>query len=76
MISGRTVEDVAAGKPAQKPADEREDAAPAKAGATPCPGFVPPALATLEPKPPRGDGWVHEIKFDGYRLQARIAAAR
>ena len=36
------------------------------------PGFVPPALATLKPKPPRGAGWVHEIKFDGYRLQAQI----
>lgn len=25
----------------------------------------------VEAKPPIGDGWVHEIKFDGYRLQAR-----
>jgi len=30
--------------------------------------FVPPQLATLVSGPPRGDGWVHEIKFDGYRL--------
>ncbi|WP_313618027.1 DNA ligase D [Agrobacterium sp.] len=35
-------------------------------------GFVQPALATLKPKPPAGDGWLHEIKFDGYRLQAHI----
>jgi bifunctional non-homologous end joining protein LigD len=23
-------------------------------------------------KPPNGSQWVHEIKFDGYRIQARI----
>jgi bifunctional non-homologous end joining protein LigD len=36
------------------------------------PAFVPPSLATLRDKPPRGEGWVHEIKFDGYRIQARL----
>ena len=38
------------------------------------PGFVEPALATLRAKPPTGTGCVHEIKFDGYRLQACAAA--
>jgi bifunctional non-homologous end joining protein LigD len=37
------------------------------------PAFVPPCLATLTDAPPEGDDWVHEIKLDGYRLQARIA---
>ncbi|MCO5148290.1 MAG: DNA ligase D [Aquamicrobium sp.] len=36
------------------------------------PDFVPPQLATLKPHAPDGTGWVHEIKFDGYRLQARL----
>jgi bifunctional non-homologous end joining protein LigD len=36
------------------------------------PDFVPPQLATLKPHAPTGTGWVHEIKFDGYRLQARL----
>ncbi|SMC52050.1 DNA ligase D [Rhizobium sp. RU36D] len=36
------------------------------------PEFVEPALATLKAKPPSGGKWLHEIKFDGYRLQARI----
>jgi bifunctional non-homologous end joining protein LigD len=36
------------------------------------PDFVAPCLATLVAKPPVGDDWVHEIKFDGYRIQARI----
>ena len=36
------------------------------------PGFVEPMLATLSKSPPAGDRWLHEIKFDGYRLQAHI----
>lgn len=32
------------------------------------PEFVPPQLATLVEKPPAGDEWFHELKFDGYRL--------
>jgi bifunctional non-homologous end joining protein LigD len=43
---------------------------------TSLPSFVEPTLATLSPKPPTGDRWIHEIKFDGYRLQARIEAGR
>jgi bifunctional non-homologous end joining protein LigD len=37
------------------------------------PAFVEPELATLVPHAPKGKGWVHEIKYDGYRLIARIA---
>ncbi len=36
------------------------------------PAFVNPCLATLAEKPPDGDNWIHEIKFDGYRIQARL----
>lgn len=36
------------------------------------PAFIPPCLATLADAPPEGDAWVHEIKYDGYRIQARI----
>jgi bifunctional non-homologous end joining protein LigD len=39
----------------------------------PLPAFVPPSLATLRATAPSGEGWVHEIKFDGYRIQARLA---
>ena len=40
------------------------------------PEFLPPTLATLAAAPPAGERWLHEIKFDGYRLQARIEAGR
>ena len=36
------------------------------------PSFIAPQLATLVDRPPVGDKWVHEIKFDGYRLQLRV----
>lgn len=34
------------------------------------PGFVEPCLATAAREPPRGTKWIHEVKFDGYRLLA------
>jgi bifunctional non-homologous end joining protein LigD len=37
------------------------------------PRFVEPQLALLVKTPPSGNGWAHEIKFDGYRLHARIS---
>lgn len=49
-------------------------------GVTPEPKGVPaklplslsPQLATLVEEPPRGEGWIYEVKFDGYRVLARI----
>jgi ATP-dependent DNA ligase len=35
----------------------------------PIPKYVEPLFATLWEHPPKGENWVHEIKFDGYRLQ-------
>ena len=40
------------------------------------PVFVEPALASLADVAPGGPGWLHEIKFDGYRLQARIDGSK
>jgi bifunctional non-homologous end joining protein LigD len=39
--------------------------------ATPLPDFVPPQLATRVDAAPDGADWLHEIKLDGYRIQAR-----
>jgi bifunctional non-homologous end joining protein LigD len=73
--TGRSIEAVAAG----------EEAAPAGARTPPrvkgavtrgFPGFVAPALATLRPEASGGERWVHEIKFDGYRLQAHVRGGR
>src|SRR5436190_16573363 len=42
----------------------------------PMPAYVEPCLATLADRAPGGDRWVHEIKFDGYRLQLHIAGGQ
>lgn len=36
------------------------------------PEFVAPQLATLVKEPPKGDEWLHELKFDGYRLLCHL----
>lgn len=38
------------------------------------PAFLPPQLAVQVSQPPAGNGWVHELKLDGYRIQANIDA--
>jgi bifunctional non-homologous end joining protein LigD len=54
------------------PAAPLKVAPPAKLKKAALPGFVPPQLAKSVDRPPRGGGWGHEIKFDGYRLQLRV----
>ena len=37
------------------------------------PDFIPPQLCETLERPPAGGKWLHEIKFDGYRIQMRVA---
>lgn len=77
VLTGRSIADVKAGHKGKAPPNPGKAATPAKAlKKTPLPDFIPPSLATLAPKPPQGDDWLHEIKFDGYRLQVRIADSK
>ena len=55
--------------------EARRRAAPVKTAKT-MPGFVEPQLTRLLDKPPSGPAWVHEVKFDGYRMQLRVAGGR
>ncbi len=59
-----------------KPPAPKERDWPKGAKKATMPDFTEPELAKLKPKPPAGDRWVHEIKFDGYRLQAKIKDGR
>ena len=59
-----------------KPVKAKPASRSAKAESEPLPRFVEPCLATLQDKPPAGDAWLHEVKFDGYRLQARLSAGK
>ncbi|MDK2745399.1 MAG: DNA ligase D [Nitrospira sp. BO4] len=41
-------------------------------GTVTCPAWISPQLATLVDKIPEGEGWIHELKYDGYRMLCRI----
>ena len=70
--SARTMDEIAAGTE-----PEGDDAPAARAvwhaRASELPATVPLSLATLVPEPPDGDAWLHEVKYDGYRIAARVA---
>ena len=57
-------------------ADERKNKARkdvSTSTAADLPDFIPPQLCETLERPPAGDKWLHEIKFDGYRIQMRVA---
>lgn len=67
VVSGRTIEDVRSG--GARVWSKGSERAP-KAAKPPKWAFVEPALATRVEDAPKGDTWIHEIKYDGYRIQA------
>ena len=69
--TGRSLAEVAGKPPAPVDPAKCKDARKAA-----LPRFVEPALASLTARPPAGARWLHEIKFDGYRIQARIENGR
>ena len=86
--SGRTMAEIAAGNVewvegrrfkddgqarGKKRLGKGGDGASAK---SPPPKFVAPQLATLVEAPPEGKDWLHEIKFDGYRVIAAVGGGR
>ena len=80
--SGRTMAEIAAGNvewvegvrfKQAKPSGKASKASARKAEP---PKFVAPQLATAADVPPGGDDWLHEIKFDGYRIIAAIGGGR
>ncbi|MCX7586613.1 DNA ligase D [Phenylobacterium sp. 58.2.17] len=46
---------------------------PAKRKTAAMPDFIEPQLCRTQDRPPNGSGWAHEVKFDGYRMQLRVA---
>ncbi len=83
--SGLTVEQVGERNPAvwhsapAKNTPAAHEAKPARrraAKVAKLPGFIEPCLAKLKTAAPAGAGWVHELKFDGYRMQAHVSGGR
>jgi bifunctional non-homologous end joining protein LigD len=82
VATGRTMKQIAADR--SRVWSRRGEAAAAGSLADPAavagaaqarlPEALRPQLATLAATAPQGDDWIHEIKFDGYRIIARIQA--
>ena len=66
------VERVAGPPIVARPADPRQ----AGLFDLPLPGWMRPCLLTLVDKPPAGPQWVHEIKWDGYRVSVYVEAGK
>ena len=68
--------DAAAARAANKKPTSAKARAPAKPPkgkkVAALPDFVAPELCISVDRPPGGEGWCHEIKFDGYRVQLRV----
>src|SRR6195952_3037175 len=60
----------AGARPSKVKASKAKQGKAKKVGAMP--EFVAPQLCASVEKPPNSDGWGHEIKFDGYRVQLRV----
>ncbi len=64
-------------RPESSSADKKVSAVPFAPAELPgkkeaLPSFIAPQLASEAPAPPVGAHWVHELKLDGYRIQAHI----
>src|SRR5437588_45420 len=55
-----------------QPKKKGKSVTPAGSLAVPLPSLIPASLATLVKSVPTGDDWLHEIKYDGYRILCRI----
>jgi len=79
VSTGRTMAEIEAGRePGKPPAKAKaEKPAPKQKPRAKTPGKLPafrePQLATLVDAVPSGNQWMHEIKFDGYRVLAAVA---
>ncbi|MBB4231116.1 non-homologous end-joining DNA ligase [Rhizobium mongolense] len=67
---------LASDKPVRSRPRKPRDPAQPNLPLDPMPDRIEPCLALLKPKPPRGEQWVYEIKWDGYRLAVHIEPQR
>ncbi|NEH72252.1 non-homologous end-joining DNA ligase [Rhizobium leguminosarum] len=59
-------------KPVRSRPRKRRDPAQPNLPLDPMPDRIEPCLALLKARPPKGDDWVYEIKWDGYRLSVHV----
>lgn len=67
VTSGRSRKEIENGRSAPPRKEKRGSTTRARP-----PKFIAPMLCELHDEPPTGQGWLHETKYDGYRLEAAI----
>ena len=80
VATGRTMGEIAEGVKARKPppkaAARPRSKAAKKTAAAILPTFAEPQLCTLVDSVPTGSGWLHEVKYDGYRALLAIGGGK
>lgn len=71
--TGRNMEEIAAGRAPRASTGQAKNKSSTNAKSVSLPPPREPQLATLVVAPPEGSGWLHEIKYDGYRCLIAIA---
>jgi bifunctional non-homologous end joining protein LigD len=71
VASGRTMQEIASEPPDMLDPAGLHGARPAEQ-----PGFIDLQLATPAEEAPRGEDWLHEIKYDGYRILCRLSGGQ
>ncbi len=78
VATGRTREEIERGAPVVRAASSRRGKRAVwrsqAIASAPTPAFVKPQLCETAARPPKGDGWAFELKYDGYRLLIAIGA--
>lgn len=77
VATGRMIEEIASDSRAAVFSSDEKRLDPARvpgARKARMPGWIEPQLATLVSEAPVGREWIHEIKFDGYRMQCHVSA--
>ena len=82
VATGRTMDEIAAGKPVPKARSAKAKPSGGSAALvgrrvpTKTPAFTEPQLCTLVDSVPTGSGWLHEVKYDGYRALIAIGGSK
>ncbi len=73
VATGRTMQEIAEGAPSQwrAPAGRKK-----RRGSAAPPPFEAPQLCTLVDSVPAGAGWIHEVKYDGYRALIAVGGGK
>jgi bifunctional non-homologous end joining protein LigD len=76
VATGRTMEQIANQESTTATGRDGASESRSKGQQKAMPAAVKPVLATPAKEAPAGDNWLHEIKFDGYRVLARYDRGR